>query len=62
MSDQTSRGGDGVIEEHYCESVGCKKWGTLGYSKSKAEKPRWWCGDHYPYWDMFKASDLSPST
>lgn len=60
MSDQTNKAGDGVIEEHYCEHPGCKKWGGLGYSKSKVEKPRWWCAEHYPYWGMFKASSPVP--
>ncbi|CAN7293046.1 hypothetical protein LJR221_001414 [Agrobacterium tumefaciens] len=55
MSDQTNKAGDGVIEEHYCEHPGCKKWGGFGFSRSKFEKPHWWCAEHYPHWNMFKA-------
>lgn len=55
MSDQTNKAGDGVHENHWCEHPGCQRWGGLGYSKSKAEKSRWWCLEHYPHRDMFKS-------
>ncbi len=56
MSDQNNKAGDGVIDEHYCEHPSCSKWGGLGYSRSKVEKPRWWCAEHYPYWDISKTA------
>ena len=60
MSDQT-KAGDGIHENHWCEHPGCTKWGGWGFSPSKAEKPHWWCPEHYPHRDKFRASGLSPS-
>ncbi|CAM3509114.1 hypothetical protein AGRA671_10045 [Agrobacterium radiobacter] len=61
MSDQTNKAGDGIHENHWCEHPGCRKWGGWGFSQSKAEKPHWWCPEHYPHRDKFRASGLSPS-
>lgn len=61
MSDQTNKAGDGIHENHWCEHQGCMKWGGWGFSRSKAEKPHWWCPEHYPHRDKFRASGLSPS-
>lgn len=56
MSDQASKAGDGIHENHWCEHPGCKKWGGFGFSRSKAERSSWHCWEHYPQRDMFKAS------
>lgn len=61
MSDQANKAGDGIHENHWCEHSGCRKWGGWGFSRSKAEKPHWWCPEHYPHRDKFRASGLSPS-
>lgn len=49
MSDQSDKAGDGIHENHWCEHPGCRKWGGWGFSRSKAEKPNWWCQEHYPF-------------
>ncbi|MQB36870.1 hypothetical protein DXT97_08665 [Agrobacterium tumefaciens] len=60
MSDQTNKAGDGIHENHWCEHPGCKKWGGWGFSRSKVEKPNWWCPEHYPQRDMFKSASPTP--
>lgn len=40
--------------EHWCEEPGCNAWGGFGRANSKNEPARWWCGEHYPYWDEVK--------
>ncbi len=54
MSDQTIKAGDGILDEHYCEHSGCKKWGGFGYSRSKTEMSSWHCWEHYPQRDLFQ--------
>ncbi|TMV18614.1 hypothetical protein BJG94_15140 [Rhizobium sp. Td3] len=52
MSDQKTKSGDGVHEEHWCEEAGCNLWGGFGFSRNKAEKPVWHCWEHYPHKSM----------
>lgn len=56
MSDQTSKTGDGIHVNHYCEHPGCVKWGGFGFASTKAATPRWWCWAHYPYRETTGAS------
>lgn len=62
MSDQTKKAGDGIHENHWCEHPGCRKWGGWGFNRSKAEKPNWWCPEHYPQRHMLKVAAPSPSS
>ncbi|TBC12617.1 hypothetical protein ELH35_38665 [Rhizobium ruizarguesonis] len=39
--------------------AGCAKWGSLGFSQSKTVETRWWCAEHYPYWDEIKSRSNS---
>ncbi|PCK81223.1 hypothetical protein [Rhizobium sophoriradicis] len=49
ITNHSSAPGANVHFEHYCEEVGCKKWGGFGHSPSKAIPVRWWCWEHFPY-------------
>lgn len=51
--------GANVIAEHYCCVAGCAKWGSLGFSQSKTVETRWWCAEHYPYWEDIKSRSNS---
>lgn len=33
----------GIIE-HWCEEIGCARWGSFGEPHGKAT--RWYCGEH----------------
>lgn len=52
MSDLTSKAGDGVHENHYCCLLDRKKWGSFGFTRSKAEPVQWWCWEHYPHKEL----------
>jgi len=54
MIDEKTKSGDGVIDQHYCCVPECKKWGGMGYARTAADTMKWWCAEHYPYWDMHK--------
>lgn len=49
MSDQKTKAGDGIHQNHWCEHPGCKAWGGFGFSRSKSETPTWHCWEHYPH-------------
>ncbi|WP_026168996.1 hypothetical protein [Sinorhizobium meliloti] len=34
---------------HYCEHLGCTRWGSFGIAIGRAE-PRWFCSEHQPEW------------
>jgi hypothetical protein len=36
-----------------CCVPGCGKWSIFGYSRSRSDPITWWCGDHYPHWDLY---------
>jgi hypothetical protein len=40
---------DSALYVHYCEHVGCTKWGGFGYAIGKGE-PNWFCFEHRPEW------------
>jgi Rieske Fe-S protein len=35
---------------HYCEHLGCTKWGSFGFAVGRAE-PNWFCSEHRPEWN-----------
>lgn len=53
MSDETSTTvqprQNTVLYVHYCEHLGCARWGTFGFAVGKAE-PHWFCSEHRPEW------------
>ncbi|MBZ9792525.1 hypothetical protein K9B32_20790 [Rhizobium sp. 3T7] len=49
--------GANIHVNHYCCVEGCGKWGGFGHASSKGVETRWWCAEHYPYWDDIKKAD-----
>ncbi|WP_457660265.1 hypothetical protein [Sinorhizobium medicae] len=35
---------------HYCEHLGCTKWGSFGFAVGRGE-PNWFCTEHQPEWN-----------
>ena len=36
---------------HYCEHLGCTKWGSFGFAVGRGE-PNWFCSEHSPEWKI----------
>ncbi|MBB3394447.1 MULTISPECIES: hypothetical protein [unclassified Rhizobium] len=49
--------GANIHVNHYCSVAGCGKWGGFGHASSKGVETRWWCAEHYPYWEDIKKAD-----
>jgi hypothetical protein len=51
MSDdsRTAQPESSIHVNHWCCIDGCGQWGGFGFARTRAEKPRWWCWEHYPH-------------
>ncbi|SFB60034.1 hypothetical protein SAMN03159496_05623 [Rhizobium sp. NFR07] len=36
-----------ILDEHYCQHHGCKKWGCYGFEESRTVT-FWYCAQHQP--------------
>lgn len=38
-----------TLDVHYCEHPECKRWAGFGFARTKSDRIRWSCWEHFPY-------------